>query len=238
MSYHNTTEKISAAFQLDTPPVALAFVDEPPEGVPATDRAVPSSCSFWRQAEQGAFYAPAERHFNCAVGSMVMGFELPTGVQEQLGGLVGNMCECGYLNPEEAAAIPSVGRGSAGIVYGPLASFPVAPDVVLVWLTAAQAMLFSEAAGSANWAGSPTTATGRPACAVLPLAMVNGRPSLSLGCMGMRTFTEVADDRMVAAIPADKLDEFVAALERTMTANAQMQSFYEEHKRQVLSAGG
>lgn len=237
MSYSDTSAKISAAFQLDTAPVALAFVAEAPTDVPATDRAVPSSCSFWKQAEQGVFYAPAEGHFNCAVGSMVMGFELPAGVKEQLGGLVTNMCECGYLSPDEAASIPSVGRGSAGIVYGPLDGFPVTPDVVLVWLTPAQAMLFSEAAGTASWAGSPTTATGRPACAVLPLAMVNGRPSLSLGCMGMRTFTEVAEDRMVAAIPADKLDEFSAALERTMAANAQMQSFYEEHKRQVLGAG-
>ncbi|SRR6266545_2470763 len=238
MSYSDQAGKISSGLALGTPPVALAFVAEPPAGVASTDRAVPSSCTFWRQAEQGVFYASAEQHFNCPVGAMVMGFQLPEALQEQLGGLVGKMCECGYLGAEEAASIPSVGRGSAGIVYGPLADFPMAPDVVLLWLTPAQAMLFSEAAGSASWSDSPATATatGRPACAALPLAMVNGRTSLSLGCMGMRTFTDVADDRLLAAIPAAEVDEFVGALERTMAANEEMRSFYQEHKQQFSGA--
>lgn len=237
MSFRDKAEQISSALALDTPPVALAFVTGPPDGVPATERVVPSSCSFWRQAEQGVFYASAEQHFNCPVGAMVMGFELPAALQEQLGGLVGKMCECGYLSPEEAASIPSVGRGSAGIVYGPLAAFPMEPDVVLVWLTPTQAMLFSEAAGGASWSTPPPTATGRPACAVLPLAMVNSSTSLSLGCMGMRTFTDVAEDRLLAAIPASKLDELVDSLQRTMAANEQMRAFYQEHKRQFSGAG-
>jgi uncharacterized protein (DUF169 family) len=238
MSLGDKAEKISSALALSTPPVALAFVTEPPDGVPMTDRVVPSSCAFWRQAEQGVFYASAEQHFNCPVGAMVMGFELPASLQEQLGGLVGKMGECGYLSPDEAASIPSVGRGSAGIVYGPLAAFPMNPDVVLVWLTPVQAMLLSEAAGGASWSTPPATVTGRPACAALPLAMANDSTSLSLGCMGMRTFTEVADDRLLAAIPASRVDELVGRLEGTMAANEQMRSFYQEHKRQVLGVAG
>jgi uncharacterized protein (DUF169 family) len=233
MSYRQQAEKITSGLGLSAPPVALSFVSEPPAEVPVTDRAVPSSCSFWRQAEQGVFYAAAEQHFNCPVGAMVMGFQLPTAVNEQLGGLVGMMCDCGYLSPEEAASIPSVGRGSAGIVYGPLASFPLAPDVVLLWLTPAQAMIFGETTGSASWSTPAATVTGRPACAALPLAMQNGNASLSVGCMGMRTFTDVAEDRLLAVVPAATLEEFVGALERTVAANEQMRAFYEQHKRQV-----
>lgn len=236
MSYRQQAEKISSELGLGTPPVALAFVSEPPVDVPAADRAVPSSCSFWRQAEQGVFYAAAEQHYNCPVGAMVMGFQLPGAVNEQLGGLVGMMCDCGYLSPEEAGNIPSVGRGSAGVVYGPLASFPRAPDVVLLWLTPAQAMIFGETTGSASWSTPAATVTGRPTCAALPLAMQNGSASLSTGCMGMRIFTEVAEDRLLAAIPAATLDEFVGALERTVAANEQMRAFYEDHKRQVTAA--
>jgi uncharacterized protein (DUF169 family) len=236
MSPSDKADKISSAFALDTPPVALAFVAEPPEGVATTERVVPSSCAFWREAEQGVFYASAEQHANCPVGAMVMGFELPAALQEQLGGLVGMMCDCGYLSPEEAASIPSVGRGSAGIVYGPLADFPVTADVVLMWLTPVQAMLFGEATGGASWSTPPAAVTGRPACAALPLAMANGSPSLSLGCMGMRTFTDIADDRLLAAIPGSKVDELVEALDATLAANEQMRSFYQESKRRLSAA--
>lgn len=238
MSYSDDAEKISSALALETPPVAVAFVAEPPDDIPTTDRVVPSSCTFWRLAEQGVFYASAEQHFNCPVGAMVMGFELPVALQEQLGGLVGKMCECGYLSPDEAARIPSVGRGSAGVVYGPLGTFPMTPDVVLMWLTPTQAMLFSEAAGSASWSTQSGRATGRPACAAIPLAMANGSAGLSLGCMGMRTFTEVADDRLLAAIPASRIDELLESLQRTMAANDEMRSFYQGHKRQFSGAGG
>src|SRR5579859_2797568 len=120
MDHATTAQRLSALLSLQHPPVALAFTDQPAEDIPVAAKAVPSSCTFWRQAEQGVFYAAAEQHFNCPVGSMVMGFELPPEVSEQLGGLVQSMCDANYLSMDEAAKIPSVGRGSAGVVYGPL----------------------------------------------------------------------------------------------------------------------
>ena len=32
---------------------------------------------LWRRAEAGVFFAPAVRHYHCAVGAMTMGFDLP-----------------------------------------------------------------------------------------------------------------------------------------------------------------
>jgi uncharacterized protein (DUF169 family) len=61
--------------ELDTPPIAISFVQAPPPGVPTTEAVVPSACTFWRRAEQGVFYAPASAHLNCAIGAMVMGFD-------------------------------------------------------------------------------------------------------------------------------------------------------------------
>lgn len=91
MTFASVAGRLTAALALDNPPIGLAFASEPPAGVVVSDRIVPSSCAFWRQAGQGVFYAPAESHFNCPVGAMVMGFELPGEIQQQLGGQAGLM---------------------------------------------------------------------------------------------------------------------------------------------------
>lgn len=230
----SAAEQISSVLHLDIPPVALAFVEQQPAGVPADVDAAPSSCAFWRRAEHGVFYAAAQRHYNCAVGAMVMGFDLPPDVQKGLGEVVGSMGSVGYLDGAEAGQIPTVERHSTGIVYGPLADFPMKPDVALLWLDPAQAMLANEAVGSASWTEAPATITGRPTCAAIPLAVDGGGSVLSTGCIGMRTFTEIPDDRMLMAIPGDKVADLAEALQRAASANDSMQSFYEGHKRKVL----
>ena len=74
MDHAAAAQRLSTLLSLQNPPIALAFVDQPPEGVAQASKPVPSACTFWRQAEQGTFYAAAAQHFNCPVGSMVMGF--------------------------------------------------------------------------------------------------------------------------------------------------------------------
>lgn len=233
--HRDLAQRLTAALGLDLPPVALAFVDAPPPGVERDAEVSPSACAFWRRAEGGVFYAPAEQHHNCAVGAMVMGFELPPEVEDELGGLVRTMCDQGYLSPEEAARIPSVDRTSSGIVYGPLEALPVEPDVVLLWVAPDRAMLVNESAAGGSWASSPARVGSRPACAALPLAMSEGRPALSFGCIGMRTFTGIGPDRMLAAVPGEGVAAFVASLERVTAANRTMQDFYEQRREEVLS---
>lgn len=233
MEHVTTAQRLSALLSLRHPPVALAFTSRQPEGIPQATKAVPSACTFWRLAEQGTFYAAAAQHFNCPVGSMVMGFELPAEVGEQLGGLVQSMCDAKYLTMDEAAKIPSVGRQSAGIVYGPLQDFPLDPDVVLLWVNVAQAMLYSEAAGRAAWTSAPMEVSGRPGCAAIPLVLRDNQPGMSLGCAGMRTFTEIGDDETLAAVPGSALAEFVDALASTVDSNAAMRDFYSAHKAAI-----
>lgn len=151
----------------------------------------------------------------------------------RLGGLVQSMCEAQYLSMDEAAKIPAVERHGAGILYGPLHEFPLDPDLVLLWVNGAQAMLYSEAAGRASWTATPMEVSGRPGCAALPLALRNGEPSMSLGCAGMRTFTEIGDDMNLAAIPGSALAAFVDALAGTVESNAAMRSFYAAHKAAI-----
>ncbi len=125
------------------PPVGLAFVAEPPAGIARLDEAVPSACALWTRAERGSFFASAEQHLNCPIGAMTMGLEMPDETQQTLMGLVETMCAERYISPDEPPALPSVPGAKAGIVYGPLAELPIHPDVLLVWLTPTQAMLYN-----------------------------------------------------------------------------------------------
>lgn len=229
MKYTETADRIAELLELEVPPIALAFVDDVPEGVETTDSVVPSACAFWRKAEEGVFYAPAEAHFNCPVGAMVMGFDLNDDVKSRLGTAVEMMCEVAYIGADEPANIPSVGRAKSGIVYGPLRDFPIEPDVSLFWVGPQQAMLVSEASDNSRWMESAGRSVfGRPACASLPSALDAQKPVLSLGCTGMRTFTAILPDRLLGAVPGTKLEEFERSLAATVDANARMREYYEE----------
>lgn len=234
MGYDALSQGLTSRLGLESPPVALAFVDEAPAGVQPARFEVPSACTFWRKAESEVFFASAESHFNCPVGAMVMGFELPEAVGQQLMGLVGDMCGCEYLVAEEATAIPSVKRQTKGIVYGPLEHFPLVPDLILMWLTPRGAMIWNEATGTSQWTETaPSAPTGRPGCAALPIALAGERPALSLGCIGMRTFTEVSDDRLLAVLPGGKADTFLEKLSGTVAANESMESYYRGRKAMI-----
>jgi uncharacterized protein (DUF169 family) len=228
MDNQTVARALTEQLALDLPPVALAFCDAAPLGVPAPGTAVPSACAFWRDAERDVFFAPVAAHANCPVGAFVMGFELTPALMQELEGLIGQMTACGYVDADETGKIPTSRRKAKGILYGRLDRFPQAPDAVLAWLTPRQAMLWSEAAGGASWATAvPSGVLGRPACAAIPAAIDRGMPALSLGCMGMRTFTRIGDDRLLAVIPGTKLAAFTAAIGRAAAINQGMQSFYE-----------
>ena len=78
--------------QLSYPPVAVAFANQQPSGVPRTEKLAPSACGFWRQAEKEVFYATMEDHFNCPEGAYVMGFPLPEKQMQELMSEIGFMC--------------------------------------------------------------------------------------------------------------------------------------------------
>lgn len=228
------SDRLEAGLSLERPAVALAFVDGFPESIPLFSGAPPSACSFWRAAETGTFYAPATSHRNCPLGAMVMGFALEKPLQEALSDSVDEMLDASYISADEVERIPTVTEDSAGIVYGPLREIPLEPDVVLLWLTPATAMLFGEAGGNLTWSESPGRVFGRPACAAIPAALQSGRPELSLGCVGMRTFTEVRGDQMLGVLPGAVVGPFVEELEKTLAANAHMAGAYQARR----SAGG
>lgn len=237
INFESVSEKLQSAFSLSLPAVGLAILERPPTDVKISERAVPSSCTFWREAEAGLFFAPASAHYNCPIGAMVMGFDLPESVSSDLTALVGMMTKCGYIGEDEPASIPKAPKSGAGVLYGPLAAFPSEPDVVLLWVTPQQAMMMGETLGSACWnETAPTTAFGRPACAAIPMSMTEGRSVMSLGCIGMRTFTDIPSDQMLVVVPGKDLLALEGAIASTQSANAQMSQFYDEHKKRFERA--
>ena len=234
MDNSKINQEIASAFGLDISPIAMALVDNQPQGVETMEEEVPSFCTFWRMAEKKSFYAPANKHYNCPIGAMVLGFEMPKEVQDQLGGLVKKMCECSYLSEDEPANIPTITEKKAGVVYGPLKDFPVAPQLILMWLKPSQAMIYNEVLGCCKWSGSmDSMALGRPACAVIPTTLNKSPFGMSLGCTGMRTFTEVSDDHILATLNCAEIDSFLTSLQTTLSANKEMKEFYTDHKNKI-----
>ncbi len=234
MDHQQTASRLQDSVPLVKPPIGLAFVDEPPDGISPSDDPSPSSCAFWSRAEATVFYASAENHYNCSLGAMVMGFPLPDEQMQALMGDVGMMCEASYVREEEVPNVPKVeGKSTGGIVYGPVSDMPMEPDVVLLWVTPKQAMVVGESAGLINWADGPAGVFGRPGCAAIPVALSGGRVSQSFGCTGMRINSGVSDEYMLMAVPGDQLETLTASVEQTAGIHSMLTVHYNEKARNV-----
>ncbi len=236
MKNTNYAKSLTELFELQKEPVALSFCTEKPDDIKSFDNDSPSSCSFWELAENETFFAAADKHFNCAVGATVMGFDLPLNVKEELNSLVQKMCNSGYLNVDEVDKLPLINSSKAGVVYGPLKDFPLEPDVILLWLSPSQAMVFSEALGSCHWTNKGNyLALGRPGCAIIPTVLNEDTSSLSFGCIGMRTFTGVEQQYLLGGIAYNNAESFIKALKMAVYANKEMYAFYQQHKDSILN---
>jgi uncharacterized protein (DUF169 family) len=217
--------------KLERTPVAMAFLFEPPDGVEVVSTTEPSACTFWRQAEHGLFYAAADRHLECGVGTMTMGFAVPEDRMPAAMDLIGTMVGMGYLDSAETAHLPMVQKPHQGILYGPLASFPTEPDVALAIVSPAQGMILAEASDSVTLRQQPGLPTmGRPACAAVAWSANQGDVTLSLGCIGARTYVEVPDDRAIVVIPGAALDRVADKLGALAQANRDLAAFHQKKK--------
>lgn len=221
---------LAVSIGLPRSPIGLAFVDQPPSDIERSNEVVPSACSFWRMAERQVFYASQEEHFNCPIGVMTMGFEIPKERQEEADAIVDTMCQLEYITPEEAQAIPSVAGKHSGIIYGPLAQMPIDPDVAIFFCKPSQAMLLAEASGGVSWTGEGITAFGRPTCATVPMAIRAMNASMSVGCVGFRVYTEIPDEEMLIAVPRNQIQNLADRLDTMVSANTALEEFHNQRR--------
>jgi uncharacterized protein (DUF169 family) len=222
----NAAEQLQASLQLRTAPVAIAFRDAPPTDLPRMTAAAPSGCTFWKRAASGqAFYTEASDHYNCPIGAHTHGVDLPPAQTKELQGVVETMIQLSYLRPEEVPGIPQRPGRFGVALYAPLATAPFEPEVVLVCGNAKQIMLLTEAAQSAG-VGPESPLMGRPTCAAVPTVLQTRRSAASLGCIGNRVYTEMADDELYFALPGNQVGRVVEKLAAIVNANRELQKYH------------
>jgi uncharacterized protein (DUF169 family) len=229
----NTAQQLQNHLQLRTAPIALAFQDAPPANLPRMAAVASSGCTFWKRAAAGqAFYTEASDHYNCPIGAYTHGYLPPTQAKE-LQGVLEMMFQLSYLRLEEVPGIPRR-RGKFGVaLYAPLATAPFEPEVVLVCGNAKQIMLLAESAQAAG-VGTEAPLMGRPTCAAIPTVLQTQRGAASLGCIGNRVYTEMADDELYFALPGGQLGRVVEKLAAIVNANRELEKY---HRAKLTTIG-
>jgi uncharacterized protein (DUF169 family) len=229
---------VQALLGLQKPPIAIGFLDSPPEGVPYwSGSPAPAGCYFWKKAQEGqTFYTLPSDHYNCAVGAYTHHIALPEERAGELEQTVGFMVTNDYIALEEVPGIPSLPVAPNIIAYGPAESAPFPPSVVVIAAQPAQAMLLYEAAIKAGAGGALLNTLGRPGCAVLPLALQNQSAAISLGCKGNRVFTGLPDTEMYLSIPGDKWPAVSEQIARALQANQAMAAHYQQKQTQFAAS--
>jgi len=208
---------------LTSPPLAITFSAEPPAGVGPFDAPmpdpmpdgrtgrVPAGCVFWMHAAARTFSTVADDHANCSVGSLTHGFKT---LDEVAGNSdVAAMLEVGWVTMDVVPQIPVVSEKPGAVTYGPLRDTPVDPDVVFLRVNAKQLMVLSDALPGLR-------IEGKPQCHIVAIAKDQGEVAASVGCMASRTRTGMPSTEMTCAIPASKLADVVASVERNAGADA------------------
>jgi uncharacterized protein (DUF169 family) len=232
-SLTNLAASITELLGLSIPPVALAFTSERPAGAESASH-VPSACTFWVHARDRLLYADANDHRECPVGVLTMGFSLTPEQEPGAMALIQSMCDLKYFRMDEVGALPKAQAGHSGVVYGPLARMPLPPAAVLIVANAYQAMLLAEAAdGMALDRPTGLATMGRPACAAIPRAIAAGEPTVSMGCIGARTYVGLSESESVVVIPGAALDAIVARLAEIVNANNALAQFHQGRKAEI-----
>lgn len=230
--YQTIAQILSEALDLRQPPVAICFTESAPEGVGKNTSRVPAGCRFWEDAAHSTFLTTAADHSLCAIGVYTHNLQTSPTQQTDLIDALTVFSDLGYVRKEDLPLIPVLASQPQYVLYAPLAQTPLPPDVVLLFVNANQTLILSEATQQVENQNPP--AMGRPACAVVPQVMNNGRAALSLGCCGARAYLDaLTDDAAIFAIPGAKLEAYADRIEALSKANSLLSKFHGIRRRDI-----
>jgi uncharacterized protein (DUF169 family) len=230
---------LRALLGLATPPIAIAFADSIPAGLSRPQGAMPSptadgrtgavaaGCVFWNKATEGAFATVAADHGNCSVGSYTHGFK--TLAEAAQGADVEALVGAEWVTMAAAAAIPTVMKKPAAVLYGPLAAAAFEPDVVFMRLNGKQLMLVNDAWPELRF-------EGKPQCHIIPIAQKDGAVAVSSGCMLSRVRTGMSNNDVTCALPAAKLGDLVARLKKAQGADMKVAAYAADDAKRFQGA--
>lgn len=223
---------------LKTPPLAIRFSAEAPEGVPGAEGEMPAptpdgrtgrapaGCVFWIRGAQRTFTTTAEDHGNCSVGSLTHGFATLDDAATRAD--VAALVEAGWVTPDVFPQIPVVKERPGFVTYGPLAEAPAA-DVVFLRLNGIQVMMLHDAWPELRF-------EGKPQCHIVPIAKEQGEVAVSVGCMLSRVRTGMPAEEMTCAIPAARVDKLLGRLKTAKGADAAVAAYAAEDARRFPGA--
>jgi uncharacterized protein (DUF169 family) len=225
-------QTLTDSLHLSLPPVGIAFTDTLPPNVTPYTGVAPAGCRFWQEATQRVFATVQRDHELCAIGVYTHHLESTGAGQADLEDALKVFSDLGYVRPEDIPLIPVLEREAKVVAYGPLATIPIAPDLVLLFVQADQTLILSEASQQLENGLPP--AMGRPACAIVPQVLNSGRTALSLGCCGARAYLEALTPELaVYAIPGSKLEAFTERVAVLAKANAVLTSFHALRRKDI-----
>lgn len=233
-NYAGISEELVELLRLEQPPVTVCFTDSVPEGTAAYEGQAPAGCRFWQDAASATFVTSATDHAMCAIGVHTHNLQPSPAQQADLMDALKVFADLGYVRPEDIAQIPVLNAASKHVLYSPLSTCPLPPDVVLLFVSANQTLILSEAAQQVE-SGNPP-AMGRPACAIVPQVVNTGRAALSLGCCGARAYLDNFTDTIaIFAIPGEKLEAYVERIRILTNANTILTKFHQMRRNDIAS---
>ncbi|MCB0177215.1 MAG: DUF169 domain-containing protein [Anaerolineae bacterium] len=237
--WNQLSQRLTKVLGLKYAPIAITFSQEAPAGVDTYEGVMPppsadgrtgkvsAGCVFWIKAQDRTFTTVPQDHYNCSVGSVTHGLKsLPEVMNNED---VQGILECEWVTPEEAMQLPAVSQKPNYITYGPLATSPVEPDVILLRLNAFQSMVIHD-----GFSGMPIV--GKPQCHIIPMSVEQNEVAMSTGCMLSRVRTGMGPDEMTCTIPADRLEEVVEKLEARQLANAAVSAYASQDMGRFAAA--
>jgi uncharacterized protein (DUF169 family) len=229
--YRALEEKIQHMLASPRRPVAVAFLETPPQGVARFQGSEPSSCSFWRMAASGrTFYTVSSDHLNCPVGGYTH-HTLPPDRMPELQQTLNLMSDIGYIRMEEIPGVFQLPSPPQVVVYAPLGDTPVPPSVVLVSGRPSRIMLLSEAANRAG-AQSGLPLLGRPTCMAIPASLAHGAV-ISAGCIGNRVYTGIGEDELYVVLRGSDLDRIAAEMDTIESANQTLTQYHQDRRARL-----
>jgi uncharacterized protein (DUF169 family) len=229
-----SAQRLIEALDLAAPPIAITFSQRAPDDVAPFDEPmpeptsdgrtgrVPAGCVFWMKGTTATFSTVAADHGNCSVGSLTHGFATIDEIADRSD--VAALLETGWVTLDVVPQIPVVRERPGAVTYGPLASTPIDPDVVLIRLTAKQLMVLHDAVPEMHL-------EGKPQCHIIAIAKERGEVAASVGCALSRVRTGMPAREMTCAIPATHLDEVLDALATTTAADGAVAGYALEDAR-------
>lgn len=224
--------RLTESIYMPVPPIAVRFTDEVPEGVEQWKGSVPAGCSFWQEAATKVFATIPDDHGICTIGMFTHNLETTPAQDTDCSDSLKVLSELSYVREQDIPTIPVLKRRFAHVIYGPLASMPLAPDVVLLFGKAAQMLILTEASQQVE--GGIPPAMGRPACAVIPQVFNTGKAALSLGCCGARAYVDaLSEDVSLWALPGANLSAYVGRIAALAKANEILTGFHRKRRGEV-----